>query len=87
MNRRTFFTSLFGLAIAPSVAIKVLSAPPTHKYSGLVGYKGREFMRAGYIYCPYNQSLMLVKPMDMSSRKIIRMDYEYKDNAKFYEKL
>jgi hypothetical protein len=48
MNRRTFFTSLFGLAIAPSVAAKVLSAPPTpkykiykDKYSGPVGYKGK----------------------------------------------
>lgn len=60
MNRRTFFTSLFGLAIAPAVAVKVLSAPPkpkwkvySSKHSGLVGFKGTEFMRAGIINAPY----------------------------------
>jgi hypothetical protein len=61
-TRRKFFGTLFGLAIAPAVAVKVLSAPPALKYKVygsttdgdmLVGYKGTEFMRAGVINAPY----------------------------------
>ena len=94
MNRRTFFTSLFGLAIAPSVAVKVLSAPLTPKYKVygnttngdmLVGYKGTEFMRAGVINAPYIPDLMSVKPMDMPAGKVFRMDYEYDDNVKRFD--
>ena len=94
MNRRTFFTSLFGLAIAPSVAIKVLSAPPTHKYKVygnttngdmLVGYKAREFMRAGVINALYIPDLMSVKPMDLPESKVFRISYEYDDSAKRFD--
>jgi hypothetical protein len=61
MNRRNFLTALFGLTVAPAVAVKVLSASPsTPKYNvyrdkhyGPVGYKARVFMRAGVINAPY----------------------------------
>ena len=93
MNRRTFFGTLFGLAIAPTVVAKVSSAPPTPKYklyrdkhSGLVGYKGKEFMRAGVINAPYIPiaipDLMSVQPMNMRSGKVFRISYKYDDAAK-----
>jgi hypothetical protein len=85
MNRRTFFTSLFGLAIAPSVAIKVLSAPPTHKYSGLVGYKGTEFMRAGVINAPYIPLFASVKPMAEPNSKVFRITHKHHDNVKRFD--
>ena len=95
MNRRKFFGTLFGLAIAPAVAVKVLSAPPTPKYKVygsttngdmLVGYKGKEFMRAGVINAPYIPmaipDLMSVQPMNMRSGKVFRISYKYDDAAK-----
>ena len=96
MNRRTFFTSLFGLAIAPTVVAKVLSAPPApkHKVYGsttdgdmLVGYKSTEFMRAGVINAPYMPmatipDLVSVKPMDFPKIKVFRFSYKHDDAAK-----
>ena len=59
-TRRKFFGTLFGLAIAPAVAVKVLLAPPPPKYkiyrdkhSGPVGYKGSEYFSTGVINAPY----------------------------------
>ncbi len=57
MNRRRFFGTLFGLAVAPAVAVKVLSAP-THKvyrdkHTGLAPFKGRTYFTEGVIYAPY----------------------------------
>jgi hypothetical protein len=94
MNRRKFFGTLFGLAVAPTVVAKVLSAPPTPKYklyrdkhSGLVGYKGKEFMRAGVINAPYMPiatipDLASVKPMDFPKSKVFRFSYKHDDAAK-----
>ena len=95
-TRRKFFGTLFGLAIAPAVAVKVLSAPPTPKYKVygsttngdmLVGYKGNEFMRAGVINAPYMPmatipDLVSVKPMDFPKSKVFRFSYKHDDAAK-----
>ena len=91
MNRRTFFTSLFGLAIAPSVAIKVLSAPPKPKYKVygntnngdmLAGFKGTEFMRAGVINVPYIPLFASVKPMAEPNSKVFHITHKHDDNVK-----
>ena len=53
MNRRNFLTTLFGLAIAPVAAAKLLSSPPKRSDDMLVGYKGSEYFRTGVINAPY----------------------------------
>ena len=53
MNRRNFLTTLFGAALAPIAAAKILSSPPKSNDDMLVGYKGREYFRTGVINAPY----------------------------------
>lgn len=53
MNRRNFLTTLFGLAIAPVAAAKLLSSPPKRSDDMLVGYKGSDYFRTGVINTPY----------------------------------
>lgn len=49
-NRRSFFKSLIGLFLAP----KVVEAIPLSKETvSTLGFKGREFYDAGFIYAPY----------------------------------
>jgi hypothetical protein len=58
MNRRRFLTTLFGLAAAPVIVARVLSAPPKPT---LLAFKGTRFMETGYVYAPYIP--MLITPM------------------------
>lgn len=80
MNRRRFFGTLFGLALAPVVAARVLSEYKPKVDSKLVGYKGSQFVNAGIIYAPYIPMLITpmvgIKPMRNSpSGKVFYMDY------------
>jgi hypothetical protein len=53
MNRRNFLTTLFGAALAPIAAAKILSSPLKSNHDMLVGYKGSEYFRTGVINAPY----------------------------------
>ena len=53
MNRRNFLTTLFGAALAPIAAAKILSSPLKSSHDMLVGYKGSEYFRTGVINAPY----------------------------------
>lgn len=53
MNRRNFLTTLFGAALAPIAAAKILSSPPKSNDDMLTWYKGTEFCRTGVAYIPY----------------------------------
>jgi hypothetical protein len=77
MNRRGFLGTLFGLAVAPVVAARVLSSPPKPKYKvykdyggGLVGYKGTEFFEAGYVSAPYIPMQISSVPIEAKTRKL-----------------
>ena len=78
MNRRNFLGTLFGLAVAPAVAAKVLPSPPKPKYKVykdddgdvLVGYKGREFFEEGYVRAPYIPMQIVTIPLNGKTRKM-----------------
>ena len=67
MNRRGFFGTLFGLAIAPAIAVKVLSAPPKPT---LLGFKGTQYMETGYVYTPYIPLVVTSCPIESKVKKI-----------------
>ena len=86
MNRRNFLTTLFGAALAPIAAAKILSSPLKSSHDMLVGYKGSEYFRTGVINAPYIPmaipDLMSVQPMNMRPGKVFRISYKYDDAAK-----
>ena len=78
-NRRSFFKSLLGLFIAPSVA-KVLPIP--HPVG--LGYKGCEFYDTGIIYAPYIP-LLVMKTYDTNNiPSTINKDLYHKGTIQFY---
>lgn len=76
MNRRRFFGTLFGLAIAPKVIVKAIS----ENEPALLPFKGKIIWNAGIVYAPYIPMLITpiadIKPMRNSpSGKVFYMDY------------
>lgn len=57
MNRRAFFTTLFGVGVAHKTgSLEKLCnqfSKLAPKESLVMGYKGQSMFEAGYFYCPY----------------------------------
>ena len=70
--------------------MKCYADPHYRTDEGLMGYKGRDFVRAGYIFAPWIllYSTMLITLDDFVSRKGFASQYGKKMiNNKFYSKL
>jgi hypothetical protein len=79
MNRRGFLGTLFGLAVAPAVVARVITAhkpKPKHKVyrnphgDRLIGYKGAQFLEPGYVYAPYIPLTIVSVPITAKRRKL-----------------
>lgn len=73
MTRRQLWVFLLLLVTAPRAAVtawKQFKAGSALRAAGMVGYKGKSILEAGYFYCPYIplQTTMMVNPTRFKTR-------------------